>query len=434
MSEHAEAPPTRPLRIGVLNQTHAFWAAGAAYTEVVLRSLAAVTDPARERVALLTSTAARDLPPDVEEIRVPAADLSISAKLRRRALRLRDRFPTVPGEWSLRRELRLVEPSNPVHAAHLAGLDVVLPVTRALEPGAGLATVGWIPDFQHRFLPDLFSAAERADRDLAFAELARRCDQMILSSHDVKGHFDALYPGAASKARVASFPSLLAFRAPPGDPRAVVARYHLPPKFALVVNQLWAHKNPEIVVDAVAICARRGIDIPVVMVGALGDYRDPKNDRVSGLLQRIASSGPWRSVIPLGRVPEGDLWGLLRAAALVLQPSRFEGWNTTVQDALALGRPLMCSDLPVHREQAPGALGFFGVDRPEALAALLLQRWQSLAAGPDLPREVAAAATAKDTARRFGEALLHAARLAAGRGEGRATAAGLAAATARHGS
>ena len=68
----------------------------------------------------------------------------------------------------------------------------------------------------------------------------------------------------------------------------------------------------------------------------------------------------------------------MRAAALIIQPSFFEGWSTSIEDSKALGRPLVCSDIPVHREQVPDALGFFDPMKPEILADLLAKIYPDL--------------------------------------------------------
>src|SRR5712692_9628701 len=107
------------------------------------------------------------------------------------------------------------------------------------------------------------------------------------------------------------------------------------------------------------------------MTGLPVDHRDRSNSNLSSLLQAIASAGLNGQITILGQVSYADLVNLMRTAALVIQPSRFEGWSTIVQDAKALGRPLICSDIAVHREQASSALGSFPCDKPEVLASLL---------------------------------------------------------------
>ena len=71
-------------------------------------------------------------------------------------------------------------------------------------------------------------------------------------------------------------------------------------------------------------------------------------------------------------IPYEDVFALNAGAIRLLNPSRFEGWSTPVEEAKALGTPLLLSDISLHREQAPDA-AFFGTDDPQTLARLLLQ-------------------------------------------------------------
>ena len=97
---------------------------------------------------------------------------------------------------------------------------------------------------------------------------------------------------------------------------------------------------------------------------------------------------------------------LMRTAALIIQPSRFEGWSTVIQDAVALGRPLLCSDIAVHREQVPRALGFFPTDRADVLAELLAAHWNDLEPGPNYALEQQSLAAERDFSKRHGQSLL----------------------------
>ena len=297
-------------------------------------------------------------------------------------------------------------------------LNLYLP---PIPPPRGMGLVGWIFDFQHVHLAHYFSVAEIALRNQTFRQMAEQCDLVMLSSEDATRDFAQFVPEYAHKARVHPFPSALAFKKlPAGDPRPRVAAYHVPSKYILVANQFWTHKNHAAVIDAVSICRQRGLDIPVVFTGLPNDERDPSNGYVSSVLQRIARQNVSGLVLPLGLVPLDDLVALMRCAALIIQPSRFEGWSTIVEDAKALGRPVMCSNLPLHREQHPGALGFFDCDDPEKLAALLQEHWEKLPAGPNPAKEESALRGAQTFSRAYGAGLLRtcqeAAELAGARG------------------
>ncbi len=61
----------------------------------------------------------------------------------------------------------------------------------------------------------------------------------------------------------------------------------------------------------------------------------------------------------LGWVGEDELEALLDAAAVLLAPSRFEGYGLSLLEGLRRGAPVLASDIPAHRELAAGAAIFF---------------------------------------------------------------------------
>jgi glycosyltransferase involved in cell wall biosynthesis len=311
----------------------------------------------------------------------------------------------LPGEWTLRKITGGRKASMSAAWLRESGVRVVLPDVESLSSGSTKA-IGWIPDFQHLHLGKLYSEAQIAQMNRAFGDLARRSARMLFSSEDCRRDFVTAYPDFAAKARVASFPSLFAFE-PPAPPEGEVrAKYHLPERFLLIINQFWRHKNHRIVPEALSILRKRGVEVTAVMAGLPADHRDRQNDALSETLQAAARGQVWPQCLVLGKVPREDLVALLQTATAVVQPSRFEGWNTTLQDAKAVGCPVFVSDLAVHREQCPKALGFFPVDDPEKLADLIAEHWPSLPARPDAEREKAALAAESEYARAYGRKLL----------------------------
>ena len=286
------------------------------------------------------------------------------------------------------------------------GVDCVLNLFGPPPAVTNTGLVGWIADFQHFRLPEFFSAKEAAARDEIFADTIARCDRVMLSSRDAERDCLRFKPEAAGRTRVHPFPSGLVFQPlPKPGAVSVLEKYHLPEKFALVANQFWGHKNHLTIIEAARLLSLRGIEVPFVLTGLPSDYRDPSNSLVSKVLQGIATGGLRNSVIPLAQVPYADLIGLLRHAALIIQPSSFEGWSTTVQDAKALGRPVACSSISLHREQAPQAAGFFGPTNPGELADLLERVWPALTPGPDAPLEELSLAQERVFAHDYGVAL-----------------------------
>ena len=377
-------------RYGIVDNSSGRWTAGAIYTQILIRSLAAVCKGERVQLHLLGNQGS-DL--DIAQLPVTVTPLKSPHYYR--------------GEWRLRQLLGLPEKSGLFHTASENQISVLLPLSDIPVKLRGIRTIGWIPDFQHLYLPQYFSLQECQNRNIIYRRLAERASLVMLSSRNAIEHFDAFVPAQTHKARLASFPSLLAFESP--SPKLVSARsrFHLPEKFALVANQFWQHKNHLQVVEALVRLRRKGLRIPLVMTGLPADYRDPSNLVISQVLQAVAAEGVGDQLSILGLVTSSDLLSLMRTAAVVIQPSRFEGWSTTVQDAKALGRPLLCSDIPVHREQAPEALGFFPCDRPDILGDLLASHWSVLEPGPCLASEEGARAKEHTFALEHGRRVLN---------------------------
>lgn len=371
---------TREPKVGVVDLSMNGWTAGAVLSRTMALSLRAAGAN-----AVFLTTQPDEAPSGLESARPPAP-----------------RY--LPGEWTLRKLFSWHPPKITPAFVHDAGVDVVLPDVESIG-SPSLKAIGWIPDFQHLHLSNLYSSSQLAQMNRDFGLLARRSARMLFSSEDCRRDFTAAYPDLAEKARVASFPSLFAFEPPPP---AVDVRetYHLPERFLLIINQFWRHKNHRIVPEALAILRRRGLEITAVMAGLPADHRDRQNEALSETLQAAARGHVWPQCLVLGKVPRADLIALLQTATAVVQPSRFEGWNTTLQDAKAVGCPVFVSDLAVHREQCPNALGFFPADDPAALADLIAERWTSLPARPNVEQEKASLLAESQYAQTYGRRLL----------------------------
>jgi glycosyltransferase involved in cell wall biosynthesis len=363
------------MRIGLLDQTARNWAAGASFTRMMLACMELAKhnseDNGDAEVIFLSRSKVNTLPSSFKSIFV--------GELPNRA------------EW--------------IAGIKDVDLDVIIPVRDYTVYDVNLPFVGWIPDFQHLRLPELFDPSEIDFRDKFFSAIAQKSSLILLSSQSARMDFEEFFPAHAAKARVAHFPSLL-WALDRSDDSATLRKFHLPQKFALVANQFWRHKNHHILPAALGFLKSRGIEIKLVVTGLPADYRDPENKSLSQFFQESAKEGVAGSIHFLGQVPYEDLVAIMRAAALVIQPSFFEGWSTSIEDSKALGRPLVCSDIPVHREQVPDALGFFDPMKPEMLADLLGEIYPDLPPGPNIQGEEAALKLARKRAFDYGCELL----------------------------
>jgi glycosyltransferase involved in cell wall biosynthesis len=261
-------------------------------------------------------------------------------------------------------------------------VDVIYPGFGAKIPGA--ITIRWIPDFQHRYLPHLFSSEEIAARDAAIGEIASKPGVVVLSSYTAKEDFERFYPEHQATPRVWHFHSLLSVGHLSAD--QLRQTYNLPEKYLYLPNQFWSHKNHITVFKALAqLRHEQNLIIPLVCTGATQDRRNESH--FASLMEVLDTHGLRDQVHLLGLINRTDQIGILRCAAAVVQPSLFEGWSTVVEDVRAVGRPIFLSDLAVHREQAPPNCYYFQPDSSEVLAKLLTEKWNQLPPGPEVAGE-----------------------------------------------
>ncbi len=262
--------------------------------------------------------------------------------------------------------------------------------------------VFWIHDFQHRHLPQLFPPEQLALRDQQHGAIAGMPVSVVLSSQDALADFRRFHPGAACTAKVWSFCSTLDPLAVPYDDPC--DRHELPRKFFYIPNQFWKHKDFETAIRALALLTQRGHDATMVVTGPTSDFRHPGHfEEMIALAESLGVAPRFRH---LGLLPRPEQLAVFRACAAVLQPSRFEGWSTVIEDARAIGRPVIASDIAVHREQIGESGHFFPQGDASALADLLETLAPRLSPGPNPEIETHASAANKARMVRTAEAFL----------------------------
>ncbi len=240
-----------------------------------------------------------------------------------------------------------------------------------------IPTIAWLPDFQHRRLPEMFSRRGWWQREIGTLAQIRSARAVMVSSESARLDCEELYPAARGKISVVPFAVELTQEAFAVGAEEVRARYALPERFFYLPNQFWKHKNHAMVIRAVALLRNRGIG---VVVAASGTQADPRHPHLMDELRAlVATLGLQEQFRFLGMVPRADVYALMRAALAVLNPSAFEGWSTTVEEAKALGVSLMLSAIPVHREQVGEAAVYFDPQSADPLAQVLER---ALRAGP----------------------------------------------------
>lgn len=236
-------------------------------------------------------------------------------------------------------------------------------------------SISWIPDFQHVYYPEFFSIGEREFRDSYFKEIAMNHSKLILSSQDSYDTYCRLYPKYTKNVGVVHFVSAIEEKDITGDIKEILAKYNIEDDhYFLVSNQFYRHKNHKCLIEAVRIAKEeKKSDIKVICTGLTQDSKDPA---FFGEVESVISNYQLSDNISiLGLIPRKDQLVLMKHAIAVVQPSLFEGWGTSTEDAKTLGKITVLSDISVHREQADERSYFFEKDSPSELSQLLCELW-----------------------------------------------------------
>lgn len=243
--------------------------------------------------------------------------------------------------------------------------------SRPMWKGCSIPSIGWIADFQHVCLPQFFSKRERAARDKQFVDIMNRCSAVILSSQAALDDFIKFDPKNKTPAYVLRFISGAHHDSSELPSREeVMNKYNLDRSWFHVPNQFWAHKNHKTIIEALRLIKEKGKSLLVVATGSTSDYRNA--EYFPSLMNLVSIYGLKDEFRVLGMVPYSDVVALMRYSVAVINPSLFEGWSTSVEESKAMGKTVLLSDIPVHREQAPEWGYYFKADDCESLAMQMM--------------------------------------------------------------
>lgn len=312
-----------------------------------------------------------------------------------------------PG-WQVR---TLVAFHRDISAAHIAGLDPprrlpvgrraltalwqrglppapagsVVHATTPLAPvgvrprrGAVVVTIHDLVPYTH---PDTLTSRGAAWHRRMIERAGRYADAIVVPTHVVAGELAAL-TGISRQVRVIGegVTAACATPAPVAAVRAARRRFDLPERYLVAVGTLEPRKGFDTLIDALPEI-EAGVDLVVIGPIGWGDQRLAEQARRRGVADRVRM---------LGRLDDPEMAAVVSGAAVSVTASRAEGFGLPVVEAMAMGVPVVHSDLPVLTEVSGGAGSAFPVGDPSALAAAV----QQLLDRPDLAERAAQAGPA----------------------------------------
>lgn len=230
-----------------------------------------------------------------------------------------------------------------------------------------IATVAWIPDFQHRHLKRLFGLFSYWKRDFGFRMQISTNRLVMLSSEDARADCERFYPQSKGRTHVVRF--AVPYTETKQNNMEILKTYGLPKHFFFLPNQFWKHKNHLCVINALKLCKARGDEVVIVASGKQQDLRDV--NYFPSILKLITLNNLEKNFKLIGLVPYAHIQALMQECAALINPSYFEGWSTTVEEAKSYNKNMILSAINVHKEQATGRAVFFNANKPKELAEIL---------------------------------------------------------------
>jgi len=270
----------------------------------------------------------------------------------------------------------------------------------------------WIADFQYHHFPDGASTSVTFKAEKLISGIANNSKKIILSSNYCEKDCHRLYPCTIGNTFVMPFAVYI-------NPQyllednlgCVIKKYDLPKKYFIVSNLFAPTKNHKVIFEAMGLLKKKGVIVNVVCTGNVVDYRN--ESYANEILQMLTEYKIRSQVFLLGLIPRLDQLALYRSCTAIIQPSLNEGWSTSVEEAKALGKDILTSDIEVHKEQIINNPYQFESINSEDLAfkiEIILKNTMD-ASFPDIQREKKAFQSYHENVKKFGRLFLEIAKI-----------------------
>lgn len=202
-----------------------------------------------------------------------------------------------------------------------------------------------LPDLRVLRYPRTFSRLRARFLRWAIPRSLRRAALTLAMSEATRQEIRDLVPGVPAERLRVAYPGLDQRWFDPLGSQArdeVRQRFALDGRFVLAVSTWEPHKNLPRLLAAMAQVRESGnlSDLRLVLAGAT--LRTGKSDNLKGVIERV---GLREATQPLGVVPDEHLPALYAAAAALCFPSLYEGFGYPPLEAMAVGTPVVTSNL-----------------------------------------------------------------------------------------
>lgn len=184
---------------------------------------------------------------------------------------------------------------------------------------------------------------------------------------------------------------------------SLVAKYALPKKYYVVPMEDEALVEKDSFWESIAALKRQNSDIVFLFVSS------HNNSENGSLFEKNLSS--WQKNVDVGQTirilivqDRKETLCLMRNSVAVVYPSTSNRWSISMEECQSLGKQVILSDTPIHREQNPLGATYFPVGDATASVSVFETVWKQLPGGPSCEMERNAQKALPKRLKAFGEA------------------------------
>ncbi|MDO9010559.1 MAG: glycosyltransferase family 1 protein [Gallionella sp.] len=186
-------------------------------------------------------------------------------------------------------------------------------------------------------------AWERAVFKSVLSRSLKAADHVITVSESMRKEILSFYPDVPISVIYNGLDANEFDRVSAADLQEFRRKFALPEEFVLAVGHFESRKNYLRLIDAIALLRDRGRSCSLLIVG--NDSGERK-----AVEERVASVNLAGSVKILSGISDLEVRCAYKLCSLFVFPSSYEGFGIPILEAMAAGRPIVLSDIPVFRE------------------------------------------------------------------------------------
>jgi len=283
----------------------------------------------------------------------PAIETAKYFKLNRVTIRLQRLFHKIRNYFTARALAKKLKPDL-----------LFCPFTAPFYHGFHVPIVSVIYDLQSHYYPHFFTASERFERQKHFNDACQLATKLICISNYVKQ--TVLENSTILAENVNTIHIRLAHRLPKveeGSITTILKHYNLTKgDFLLFPANFWVHKNHTMLLTAFNMYLHQNphSTLKLVCTGSNNQYK-------LFLVDAIKKMGLESSILMPGFLSDEEFSGFVAGCSAIIFPSLYEGFGMPAVEAMAAGKPVLCSNTTSLPEIVESAALLFDPRKPQEI-------------------------------------------------------------------